>query len=267
MEWEALKIEYNRFLEFERGLSRNTITAYLQDIHKWQIYCENEKIDLKETTLKEIQSFLEWLSEFGISEYTQARIISGLKSFFGFLQIEYEWANNPTELIELPRLNRSLPNVLHIEEINQLIEAIDLSTPEGVRNKAIIETLYGCGLRVSELTNLKLSHLHLDIEFIKVEGKGNKERLIPIGKQAIKHLNIYIKEVRNHLSIKAGNEDIVFLSRRGSALSRVMVFIIIKDLAKKIGLQKKISPHTFRHSFASHLVEGGADLRAVQDML
>lgn len=267
MDWENLTKEYNRFLQFERGLSAHTISAYLQDLSKWQTYCEQNALSLKETKRTDILSFLEWLHDFGISPQTQSRVISGLKSFYSFLQIEFEWQGNPTELIEAPKLKRSLPCILHIEEINALIGAIDLSSAEGVRNKAILEILYGCGLRVSELTNLKLSNLFLDVEFIKVEGKGNKERLIPIGKEAIKHLTIYIKEVRNHLTIKNGHEDIVFLSRRGSALSRVMVFLIIKKLAEKIGLKKNISPHTFRHSFASHLVEGGADLRAVQDML
>lgn len=267
MDWQSLTKEYNRFLQFERGLSAHTISAYLQDLSKWQIYCEQNALSLKETKRTDILSFLEWLHDFGISPQTQSRIISGLKSFYSFLQIEFEWQSNPTELIEAPKLKRSLPSVLHIEEINALISAIDLSSGEGVRNKAILEILYGCGLRVSELTNLKLSNLFLDVEFIKVEGKGNKERLIPIGKEAVKHLTIYIKEVRNHIPIKSGHEDIVFLSRRGSALSRVMVFLIVKSLAEKIGLKKNISPHTFRHSFASHLVEGGADLRAVQDML
>lgn len=267
MDWENLTKEYNRFLQFERGLSAHTISAYLQDLSKWQAYCEQHALPLKETKRADILSFLEWLHDFGISPQTQSRVISGMKSFYSFLQIEFEWQENPTDLIEAPKLKRSLPSVLNIEEINALIGAIDLSSAEGVRNKAILEILYGCGLRVSELTNLKLSNLFLDVEFIKVEGKGNKERLIPIGKEAIKHLNIYIKEVRNHLTIKNGHEDIVFLSRRGSALSRVMVFLIIKKLAEKIGLKKNISPHTFRHSFASHLVEGGADLRAVQDML
>lgn len=267
MDWEDLTKEYSRFLQFERGLSSHTISAYLQDLSKWQTYCEQNALPLKEAKRQDILSFLEWLHDFSISPQTQTRIISGLKSFYSFLQIEFEWKENPTELIETPRLKRSLPSVLHIEEINALINAIDLSSAEGVRNKAILEILYGCGLRVSELTQLKLSNLFLDLEFIKVEGKGSKERLIPIGKQAIKHLTIYIKEVRTHINIKNGSEDIVFLSRRGTALSRVMVFLIIKDLAKKAGLKKNISPHTFRHSFASHLVEGGADLRAVQDML
>src|SRR5690606_7298791 len=199
--------------------------------------------------------------------YSQARIISGLKSFFNFLQLEYNFENNPAALIETPRLNRKIPDVLDIAEIDQLIAAIDLSQSEGMRNKAMLEVLYGCGLRVSELINIRISNLHLEVEFIKIEGKGNKERLIPIGQQAIKYLKIYLEEVRPKLSIKSGNEDFVFLNRRGAQLTRVMVFIIIKDLGTKIGLKKKISPHTFRHSFASHLVEGGADLRAVQDML
>ena len=190
-----------------------------------------------------------------------------MRAFFTFLQIEYGRQDNPTELLESPRLNRKIPSVLNLEEIDALISAIDLSTLEGMRNKTILEVLYGCGLRVSELVTLKISNLYLDVEFIKVEGKGSKERLIPIGLQAIKYLKIYVEEVRPHIPIQAGHEDVVFLNRRGRQLTRVMVFLIIKNLAKKIGLTKTISPHTFRHSFASHLVEGGADLRAVQDML
>src|SRR5690606_24994922 len=195
------------------------------------------------------------------------RILSGIKTFYLFLSLEHDLLENPTALIETPRLARKIPDVLNVQEIEQLIEAIDLSAVEGPRNKAMLEVLYGCGLRVSELVGLKVSNLFLDVEFIKVVGKGSKERLVPIGSQAAKYLRIYLEEVRIHQKIKPGCDDFVFLNRRGAPLSRVMVFIIIKDLAAKIGLNKKISPHTFRHSFASHLVEGGADLRAVQDML
>lgn len=267
MEWELTKKDFKRYLLLERGLSDNSISAYLNDVQKLQSYAELNQLALKQIQTKDIQQFLVWLNNFPISEYTQARLLSGIKTFFGFLQIEHGFLNNPAELIEAPRLTRKIPSVLSIIEIDQLIAAIDLSTAEGMRNKAILELLYGCGLRVSELCNLKISNLFLDVEFIKVEGKGNKERLIPIGQQAIKYLKIYLEEVRVHQPIKLGKEDFVFLNRRGSPLSRVMIFIIIKDLATKIGLQKEISPHTFRHSFASHLVEGGADLRAVQDML
>ncbi|WP_282636959.1 site-specific tyrosine recombinase XerD [Sphingobacterium thalpophilum] len=265
--WNVIKKEFEQFLKFERGLSINSIDAYLNDVSKFQIYCEDNHLPLHQVVRKDIQDFLHWLQEFNISPYTQSRLISGLKTFFSFLIIEHDLENNPTELVQAPRLSRKLPSVLSIHEIDQLITAIDLSTVEGERNRTILEVLYGCGLRVSELINLKISNLFLDVEFVKVEGKGSKERLIPIGQQAIKHLKLYLDTIRPHITIKSGNEDIVFLNRRGSALSRVMIFLIIKDLAQKIGLQKTISPHTFRHSFASHLVEGGADLRAVQDML
>src|SRR5690606_20261545 len=193
--------------------------------------------------------------------------LSGIKTFYLFMALEHGLVENPTALIEAPRLGRKIPDVLNITEIDRLLAAIDLTAAEGTRNKAMLELLYGCGLRVSELVGLKLSNLFLDVEFIKVEGKGSKERLVPIGTQAIKYLQIYLEEVRNHQKIQPGSEDFVFLNRRGAPLTRVMVFIIIKGLAAKIGLEKNISPHTFRHSFASHLVEGGADLRAVQDML
>ncbi|UIR57981.1 site-specific tyrosine recombinase XerD [Sphingobacterium sp. SRCM116780] len=265
--WIYLKKNFERFLKFERGLSDNSIEAYLNDISKLEVYCEEQKLSLQQVTSKDIQRFLMWINGFGISPFTQSRLLSGLKTFYNFLLIEYDWETNPVELIQSPRMARKIPSVLNIQEIDQLIQAIDLSKSEGMRNKTILEVLYGCGLRVSELVGLKISNLYLDVEFIKVEGKGSKERLIPIGNQAIKYLKIYLDEVRNHIKIKAGQEDFVFLNKRGAALSRVMVFIMIKDLAKKIGLQKSISPHTFRHSFASHLVEGGADLRAVQDML
>lgn len=267
MNWDTVNRDFKRYLLLERGLAENSIEAYQNDVLKLQHYCELHEITIPQITTKELQNFLLWINEFSISTYSQARILSGIKTFFKFLQIEYDYESNPAELIEAPRIARKLPSVLSIEEIDQLIAAIDLSSPEGMRNRAILEILYGCGLRVSELCNLKRSNLFLDVEFIKVEGKGNKERLIPIGQQAIQYLKIYLNEVRVHTPVKAGNEDYVFLNRRGAALSRVMIYIIIKDLATKINLQKEISPHTFRHSFASHLVEGGADLRAVQDML
>lgn len=267
MDWNTTSKDFKRYLEFERNLSQNSISAYLNDVQKLKIYCEDLNLEIKDLSPRHIQDFLVWMSTFSISTFTQARLISGLKAYFNYLQLEHELDPNPIELIETPRLERKIPDVLHIEEIDALIGAIDLSNPEGARNKAILEVLYGCGLRVSELINLKISNLFLDIDFIKIEGKGNKERLVPIGSQAIKYLKIYLQEIRNQQKIKAGHEDFVFLNRRGAALSRVMIFIIIKELATKIGLNKQISPHTFRHSFASHLVEGGADLRAVQDML
>jgi len=267
MDWLACKKDFKRYLQFERSLSQNSIDAYLNDVSKLESFCSYKKLDLAEVNTRNIQQFLMFVNEFHISPYTQARLLSGLKTFFAFLQLEYELPTNPAALLEAPRISRKIPSVLNIQEIDQLIAAIDLSSAEGTRNKAILETLYGCGLRVSELVNLKISNLFLDVEFVKVEGKGNKERLIPIGQQAIKYLKIYLSKIRPNQPIKAGQEDYVFLNRRGAQLSRVMVFIIIKDLAKKINLTKVISPHTFRHSFASHLVEGGADLRAVQDML
>lgn len=265
--WHNFILDFKRYLEFERNLSANTIQAYLNDIRKLQVYSEERLLSPEALTAKDIQDFLVWMGAFSISPFTQARLLSGIKMFFNFMQLEHQMPHNPAELIESPRLPRNLPDVLAIEEIDALIQAIDLSSPEGMRNKTMLEVLYSCGLRVSELTQLKLSNLFLEIEFIKVEGKGSKERLIPIGSQAAKYLKIYIEEVRVHQVVKSGHEDFVFLNRRGASLSRVMVFIIIRDLAAKIGLQKKISPHTFRHSFASHLVEGGADLRAVQEML
>jgi len=267
MDWDVVKKDFKRYLLLERGLSHNSIEAYLNDVQKLQIFCDQNQLQLSHIDTKKIQDFLLWINEFAVSAFTQARLLSGIKTFFSFLQIEYDWENNPAELIESPRLARKIPSVLSVQEIDNLIQAIDLTSAQGMRNKAILELLYGCGLRVSELCNLKISNLFLDVEFIKVEGKGNKERLIPIGQQAIKYLKIYLEEIRVHLNIKPIHEDFVFLGRRGSPLSRVMIFIIIKDLAAKIGLTKEISPHTFRHSFASHLVEGGADLRAIQDML
>lgn len=267
MTWADTKKDFKRYLQLERNLSTNSIDAYLNDVSKLESYCAYTTLALEEVNTRNIQQFLIFINDFHVSPYTQARLLSGLKTFFAFLQLEYDYPSNPAEHLEAPRLSRKIPSVLNIQEIDQLISAVDLSLPEGMRNKTILEVLYGCGLRVSELINLKISNLFLDVEFIKVEGKGNKERLIPIGAQAIQHLRRYLSEVRVLTAPKLGHEDFVFLNRRGSQLSRVMVFIIIKDLAKKINLSKEISPHTFRHSFASHLVEGGADLRAVQDML
>lgn len=267
MIWQNIYSDFKRYLQFERGLSDNTINAYLQDISKLMLYCEEQKLDIVQLSGQDIQNFLRWINTFSISPATQARLLSGLKSFYNYMQLEHDLAENPTDLIEAPKSSRNLPDVLSIAEIDALIGAIDQSSTEGTRNKAMLEVLYGCGLRVSELTQLKLSNLFLEIEFIKVEGKGSKERLVPIGGQTSKYLKIYIEQVRVHQLIKPGHEDYVFINRRGTHLSRVMVFLIIQKLAAAISLKKKISPHTFRHSFASHLVEGGADLRAVQDML
>lgn len=267
MDWDMLKQDFKRYLLLERALSGNSISAYMNDVQKLQRYAEQSGLKAETITTEDLQGFLLWINDFDISSFSQARILSGIKTFYAFMYIEHQLATNPAALLETPRLSRKIPAVLSIREIDELIAAIDLSSAEGMRNKAILEVLYGCGLRVSELCSLKISNLFLDVEFIKVEGKGNKERLVPIGKQASKCLSIYIEEIRVHMAIKPGKEDFVFLNRRGSPLSRVMVFLIVKDLAAKVGLKKEISPHTFRHSFASHLVEGGADLRAVQDML
>ncbi|HIY75995.1 MAG TPA: site-specific tyrosine recombinase XerD [Candidatus Sphingobacterium stercorigallinarum] len=267
MDWDILKKDFKRYLLLERGLSENSIAAYLNDLNKLQQFAEIKKLNAADIRTQDLQEFLQWINEFAISAFSQARLLSGIKTFYTFMTIERHVATSPADLLETPRLARKIPAVLAYHEIDELIGANDLSTPEGVRNKAILEVLYGCGLRVSELCSLKISNLFLEVEFIKVEGKGNKERLVPIGKQAIHHLRIYLDEIRTAVKIKPGKEDYVFLNRRGNPLSRVMVFLIIKELAKRIDLKKEISPHTFRHSFASHLVEGGADLRAVQDML
>lgn len=267
MDWETAIGDFKNYLQLERAMAVNTVEAYLNDLIKLQQFADPQGVSPNEITSKHIQDFLVWINSFGLSPSSQARILSGIKTFYLFMSLEHGLLENPTALIETPRLARKIPDVLNIEEIERLIDAIDLSRPEGMRNKTILEVLYGCGLRVSELVSLKVSNLFLDVEFIKVTGKGSKERLVPIGAQAIKFLRIYLDEVRVHQEIKPGFEDFVFLNRRGTSLTRVMVFIIIRDLAAKIGLKKRISPHTFRHSFASHLVEGGADLRAVQDML
>lgn len=272
---------FKQYLRFERGLASNSVSAYLQDVEKLREFAtpasgldadpahEARKSGLlpNEIRMQDIQQFLARANDIGMSAHSQARILSGLKSYFAFLKLEFELEINPMDLIHTPRLERKLPDTLSIAEIDQLIGAIDLTSKEGPRNKAMLEVLYGCGLRVSELINLKRSNLSLDEGFIKVEGKGNKERLVPIGGVTIKYLRIYLEEVRIHQHIKPAFQDVVFINNRGSSLSRVMIFIIIKRLAEIAGIKKNIGPHTFRHSFATHLVEGGADLRAVQDML
>ncbi len=267
MEWKTAINGFKHYLQLERAMSSNTVKAYLDDVTKLQQFSEPQYAQPQSITPLQLQDFLTWINGFGLSAYSQARILSGIKTFYLFMALEHGLIENPTALIQAPRLGRKIPDVLNVTEIDSLLAAIDLSAAEGTRNKTMLEVLYGCGLRVSELVGLKISNLFLDVEFIKVEGKGSKERLVPIGTQAAKYLRIYLDEVRIHQKIKPGCDDFVFLNRRGAPLTRVMVFIIIKDLATKIGLKKKISPHTFRHSFASHLVEGGADLRAVQEML
>ncbi|NEU07123.1 site-specific tyrosine recombinase XerD [Flavihumibacter sp. R14] len=269
MDWQQALAGFKTYLRLERSLSANTIEAYLHDVDKLQQYVIAARLDKNPLQIltQDLRDFLTWVVQLGMLPPTQARVLSGIKAFYKYLLLENLLDSDPSALLESPRMSRKLPDVLNIIEVNELIAAIDLSTPEGVRNKAMLEILYGCGLRVTELCTLKISNLFLDVEFIKITGKGNKERLVPIGSSAVKCLKIYLEQTRVHVSIKPGKEDFVFLNRRGSPLSRVMVFLILKDLAKHIGLKKSISPHTFRHSFATHLVEGGADLRAVQEML
>jgi integrase/recombinase XerD len=267
--WEAYKKGYKAFLQLEKSLSDNSVEAYLHDIEKlttWIQQTEHLKTP-QQIVLKDLENFIRWISELGMTPGSQARIISGLRSFFKYCLQEQIITTSPAMLLESPKLKRSLPDVLSFEEISAMINCIDLSKSEGGRNKAILETLYSCGLRVTEAVNLRISCLHLDLGFIRVIGKGDKERLIPIGSDAAKYIEIYKNDIRIHLSIKPGNEDILFLNRRGAKLSRVMIFLIIKELARLAEIKKTISPHTFRHSFATHLVEGGADLRAVQEML
>ena len=267
--WEVYKKGYKAFLQLEKSLSDNSVEAYLHDIEKLTTWMQvsNQLTTPQQLELKDLENFIQWISELGMTAGSQARIISGLRSFFKYCLQEQIISINPATLLESPKLKRSLPDVLSYEEITTLINRIDLSKPEGGRNKAILETLYSCGLRVTEAINLRISCLHLDVGFIKVIGKGDKERLVPIGTDAIKYINIYRNNIRVHLTVKPGNEDILFLNRRGGKLSRVMIFLIIKELARLADIKKTISPHTFRHSFATHLVEGGADLRAVQEML
>lgn len=267
--WEPYKKGFKAYLQLERSLSGNSIEAYLSDIEKLTSFLlsTDRKKNPSEVSLDDLQQFIRWVAELGMTPSSQARIVSGIRTFYRYCLLEDISPVDPTTLLEAPKLKRSLPDVLSFEEIELLINGIDLSTPEGTRNKAILETMYSCGLRVSEVVNLKLSQLYLDVGFVRVLGKGNKERLVPIGSSAIKYLDIYRKTVRVHQPVQPGEEDIVFLNRRGRRLSRVMIFLIIKDLAKSTGINKNISPHTFRHSFATHLVEGGADLRAVQEML
>ncbi|MES2431814.1 MAG: site-specific tyrosine recombinase XerD [Bacteroidota bacterium] len=267
--WEAYKKGFKAYLQLEKSLSNNSVEAYLHDIEKLTTYllAVNDAKAPNEVKLNDLESFVKWISELGMTAGSQARIISGLKNFYKYCLLEQIVTVDPTALLEAPKLKRKLPDVLSFGEIENIIGQIDLSKPEGGRNKAILETLYSCGLRVSEAVNLRISNLHLDVGFIKVTGKGDKERLVPIGSDAIKFIEIYRNDIRVHIPVKNGNEDFLFLNRRGSKLTRVMIFLIIKELVKKAGITKNISPHTFRHSFATHLVEGGADLRAVQEML
>lgn len=259
-------IKYKQYLKLEKSLSRNTVEAYLTDLDKLFAYLELEEIDLTDVTLENLETFSAGFHDIGIHSRSQARILSGIRSFFRFLVLEGYLAQDPSELLESPQIGRHLPDVLSVEEIDSLIGVIDRTSREGQRNRAILETLYSCGLRVSELCNLRLSDLYLKEKFIRVEGKGSKQRLVPISSRAIHELQLYFAD-RSQGLIKPGYEDFVFISRFGKNISRIMVFHIIKELAEQIGLKKSISPHTFRHSFATHLLEGGANLRAIQCML
>jgi integrase/recombinase XerD len=267
--WQAAIKEFQGYLKLERSLSSNSIESYSRDIDKLKQFAETQTtvINPELINLQHLRDFLQWINELGMIPSSQARILSGIKAFYKFMLMEDLIVADPTELLESPKVQRKLPDTLSYHEINQLISAIDLSKPDGPRNKAILEMLYSCGLRVSELTELRISNLHLDIEFIKVTGKGSKERLVPVSQTAITALQQWLQHSRVHVAIKKAEEDLVFLNRRGTRLSRVFIFMLIKQLAEAIGLKKTISPHTFRHSFATHLIEGGADLRAVQDML
>ncbi len=270
MDWTSILRGFKAYLALERAYSTHTLDAYLSDLDKLQQYLEllERKALPAHLSTEDLRGFLTYLNKLGLGRRSQARILSSLKTFYKYLQIEQITTEDPTSLLEAPRLDRHLPEVLSYIEVQTILQAIDLSTPHGVRNRAMLETLYACGLRVSELTQLQLSNLYLEIGFIKVSGKGNKERLIPIGGEAVKHINLYRTGIRmGMMNIQAGEEDYLFLNRRGKKLSRVMVFNIVKATAARAGVKKNVSPHTFRHAFATHLLEGGADLKAVQDML
>jgi integrase/recombinase XerD len=267
--WDSYKKGFKAYLQLEKSLSDNSVEAYLRDFDKLTAFLQEKKLQQspEDLQLKDLRLFIRWIAELGMTATSQARIISGIKAFYKYCMLEQITRKDPTTLLEAPKLKRSLPDVLSYDEIEGILKSIDHSKPEGGRNRAILETMYSCGLRVSEVVNLKISHLYADAGFIRVLGKGDKERLVPIGKSALKYIQIYLDNIRSHLTVQPGNEDILFLNNRGAKLSRVMIFLIIKDLVKRSGIRKTVSPHTFRHSFATHLVEGGADLRAVQEML
>ena len=270
MTWSAALNAFKSYLLLERSLSRNTLEAYQLDVQKFVQYLEMVKPDLGPLSVKQadLEQFILWVNNLGLEGSSQSRLISGLRAFYKFLMVEDMVDDDPTEMLESPRLRRKIPEVLSYREVQAMLSVIDLSDPNGQRNRAMLEVLYACGLRVSELVNLRISNLFLEVGFIKVLGKNNKERLVPIGPEAAKFLRIYLENVRPLLpKIKKEDENTVFLNRRGAKLTRVMVFLIVKETAALAGVTKKISPHTFRHSFATHLVEGGADLKAVQDML
>ena len=269
MNWQIYIKGFKAYLQLERSLSSNSIEAYQHDIEKLCQFLESKNISAtpEEIDLSTLREFLRWISELGMMPTSQSRIISGIKAFYKYLMMEDLIKKNPAELLEAPKTARLLPDILHVEEIDKMIEVIDLTKPEGVRNKAILETMFSCGLRVTETVNLKISDISFAEKFVRVIGKGNKERLVPIGRVAIKAINFYTENIRNHIEPKTGSNDILFLNRRGAKLTRVMIFLLIKKFAMEAGIKKKISPHTFRHSFATSLVEAGADLRAVQQML
>lgn len=267
MDWRSSIKGFIAYSRLERGLSNNSLSAYRRDIEKLSEFSTAMKKGPEDLNLEDFQRFVKWLNELGLAARSQARLISGIKAFYRYLLLEDLLQDDPTELLEAPKIGLKLPEVLSKEEIDRIIAAIDLSKPEGTRNKAIIETLYSCGLRVSELVNLMLSHVYFDDGFLRVIGKGDKERLVPVGDDAMRYIKIYVDQVRVHQNIEAGSEDILFLNRRGRMLTRVMIFNIVKDLCMRAGITKNVSPHTFRHSFATHLVDGGADLRAIQEML
>jgi integrase/recombinase XerD len=269
LNWTSTLQGFSHYLRLERALSANSIAAYLRDVQKLVQYLDMMGIEIEAPNVSEAQlhQFVNYLASLGIEASSQARIISGLKTFYKYLLMDDIIHEDPTALLDAPKLSRRIPMVLNYDEVQQILEAIDLSQPQGTRNRAMVETLYACGLRVSELVDLRLSNLFLDIGFVRVIGKGNKERLVPIGEEASKQILLYVQEVRSKQDIAAGHENIVFLNRRGKKLSRVMIFMIIKELAELAEIKKEVSPHTFRHSFATHLLEGGADLKAIQDML
>ena len=268
-DWSSYIKGFKAYLQLERSLSGNSVEAYIHDVMKLTQFLDASSLNLQpaQVELKHLQDFLRWITEMGMTARTQARVISGMKGFYKYLLLENLVRTDPTEMLESPKIGRKLPSTMSIQEIDLLLNAIDLSKTGGERNRAMLETLYGCGLRVTELVELKISCIYFNEGFLKIIGKGNKERLVPLGSVAQKRLTSYLEFVRPHIPLKKGFEDFVFLNRRGSKLTRVMIFTIIKDLIKKTGLKKNVSPHTFRHSFATHLVEGGADLRAVQEML
>lgn len=269
MQWQVNIRGFQSYLQLEKSLAKNSIVAYTEDMERFVRFLADRKYDLSPEKIEHIHmtEFVKWLNELNRSATTQSRVISGIRAFYNYLLLENLVTKNPTELLETPKLGRKLPDVLNVDDIDKLLGAIDMSSPKGQRDRTMLETMYSCGLRVSELVNLKISDLFFDTGFVRVIGKGDKQRLIPIGSVAVKYINLYKNQIRIHASVQKGFEDFLFLNNRGKKLTTVMVFIIIKNLAMKIGLKKHVSPHTFRHSFATHLVENGADLRAVQEML